>query len=314
MKPRIFISAVTRELGTIRQLVANVLTRLGYEPIWQEIFGTESGDLRAMLRTKIDSCTGLIHLVGAAYGAEPPQPDPEFGHVSYTQYEWLYARRRGKKTWLLFTDADYPADAPEEVEAAESRRLQDTWRERLRGGGHLRHGASTPTELQLHVERLKDELAALRRSFRTWQRAVLVSLVGLLILGGGIAWAISRQRTEVQDVKQEVREVVETEADRIRVELAKLRPDDIMVASSAESSAGSSPTTSITPACNAATAASGSGVRDSACRMDLGDSGRVASCRGGQFRTRYCRTTRKPKYPPASVTPTRWRTPCPATD
>ena len=36
MKPRIFISAVTREFGSTRQRVANILTRLGYEPVWQE--------------------------------------------------------------------------------------------------------------------------------------------------------------------------------------------------------------------------------------------------------------------------------------
>ena len=87
MKPRIFISAVTSELGTTRQLVANVLSRLGYDPVWQDIFGLEPGDLRQMLRDKIDDCDGLIHLVGRAYGAEPPEPDPGFGRMSYCVYE-----------------------------------------------------------------------------------------------------------------------------------------------------------------------------------------------------------------------------------
>jgi hypothetical protein len=45
-RPLIFISAVSQELRSARQLVANTLTFLGYQPIWQEIFGTESGDLR----------------------------------------------------------------------------------------------------------------------------------------------------------------------------------------------------------------------------------------------------------------------------
>ena len=60
MAPRIFVSAVTSELKTARQMVANALTRLGYEPVRQEIFGTESGDLRQVLREKIDDCDGLI--------------------------------------------------------------------------------------------------------------------------------------------------------------------------------------------------------------------------------------------------------------
>ena len=45
-RPLIFISAVSRELRGARQFVANTLTFLGYEPVWQDIFGTESGDLR----------------------------------------------------------------------------------------------------------------------------------------------------------------------------------------------------------------------------------------------------------------------------
>src|SRR5258707_191042 len=54
-RPVIFISAVSRELGSARQLVANTLTFLGYDPEWQDIFGTEVGDLRTMLRRRIDN-------------------------------------------------------------------------------------------------------------------------------------------------------------------------------------------------------------------------------------------------------------------
>ena len=101
-RPTIFISAVSKELRSARQLVANTLTFLGYEPVWQDIFGTEGGDLRQMLRAQIDQCKGVVQLVGQCYGAEPPTPDPEFGRVSYTQYEALYARKTGKKIW--YTD------------------------------------------------------------------------------------------------------------------------------------------------------------------------------------------------------------------
>src|SRR3954465_319278 len=96
-RPTIFISAVSKELRSARQLVANTLTYLGYEPVWQDIFGTESGDLRQVLREKIDQTKGVVQLVGQCYGAEPPQPDERFGRISYTQYEALYARDRGKK-------------------------------------------------------------------------------------------------------------------------------------------------------------------------------------------------------------------------
>ena len=119
-RPLIFISAVSRELRSARQLVANTLTFLGYQPIWQDIFGTEGGDLRALLRQQIDQCKGVVQLVGQCYGAEPPTIDPQFGRVSYTQYEALYARKRGKKVWYLFIDESFPIDA-HEPEPAELR-------------------------------------------------------------------------------------------------------------------------------------------------------------------------------------------------
>jgi hypothetical protein len=111
--PLIFISAVSRELRSGRQLAANTLTFLGYQPVWQDIFGTEGGDLRQILRQQIDQCKGVVQLIGQCYGAEPPAPDEEFGRVSYTQYEALYARKQGKKVWYLFMDESFPIDPHE---------------------------------------------------------------------------------------------------------------------------------------------------------------------------------------------------------
>ena len=236
MKPRIFISAVTQELGQTRQLAANVLMRLGYDPVWQDIFGTESSDIRQVLRDKIDDCDGLVHLVGRVYGAEPPQPDPDFGRVSYTQFEFLYAQKKGKKTWVLFAEEGYPPDKPlDQLDLppdpshdnpgafqAERRTLQDAWRERLRGESHLWHTATTKDGFELQIERLKDEFRVLRRRFRSWQQMVTVALVTLMILGGGICWTVlktgeSQKRIEAElaslkpeDIKEQLRQTIET--------------------------------------------------------------------------------------------------------
>src|SRR5207247_1880000 len=109
-----FISAVSKELKSARQLVANTLTFLGYEPEWQDIFSTEHGDLRGMLRRRIDASKAVVQLVGQCYGAEPPTPDEQFGRVSYSQYEALYAQQQGKKVWYLVLDADFPTDTQEQ--------------------------------------------------------------------------------------------------------------------------------------------------------------------------------------------------------
>ena len=59
-QPSVFISCVSPEFRQTRSRVGTILTRLGYTPVIQEIFGTEPGDLRQVLRDKIDACEGLI--------------------------------------------------------------------------------------------------------------------------------------------------------------------------------------------------------------------------------------------------------------
>src|SRR3974390_3157711 len=100
-RPRLFLSAVSEELSPARQAVAAAVRTLGYDPVSQDDFPTGYGELRQWLREQIDSCDGLIQLVGQGFGAEPPEVDLEFGRVSYTQYEFLYACRRHKKTWVI---------------------------------------------------------------------------------------------------------------------------------------------------------------------------------------------------------------------
>ena len=111
-QPSVFISCVSPEFRQTRSRVAAILTRMGYTPVIQEIFGTEPGDLRQVLRDKIDACEGLIQIVGQVYGAEPPAVDSDYGRVSYTQFEFLYARSKKKKTWLLFAGEDCARDTP----------------------------------------------------------------------------------------------------------------------------------------------------------------------------------------------------------
>ena len=149
-RPLVFISAVSKELGSARQLVANTLMFLGYEPTWQDIFGTESGDLREMLRERIDECKGVVQMVGTCYGAEPPIHDEEFGRVSYTQYEAMYARKQGKKVWYLFIDENFPADTCE-TEPQELKQLQAAYRQRVQADVHLFHPLASREALETSV-------------------------------------------------------------------------------------------------------------------------------------------------------------------
>ena len=194
-RPVIFISAVSKELRSARQLVANTLTFLGYEPEWQDIFGTEQGDLRAMLRRRVDASKGVLQLVGECYGAEPPTPDEQFGRVSYTQYEALYAISKGKKVWYLFLDDQFPVDAHEK-ETEEQEKLQRDYRARLQSESHLYHPLTSKEGLEASVLKLRDDLTRLRRGVRRWASAVATLLV--LTVGLSIWLLQSQQRANEQ--------------------------------------------------------------------------------------------------------------------
>lgn len=196
LRPVIFLSAVSKELQTARQSAANTLTALGYTPDHQEIFPTESGQLLALLRRKVDAASAVVQIVGQSYGAEPDTPTPEFGRVSYTQYEALYALHRKKPVHYLFTGPGFPAD-PHEPEPDELRDLQAAYIKTIRASGDLRHPVSTAADLENKIHRLRDDLARLRR--RTLQWAVL-STAAVLAIAGGVTWLIFRDKQHSQSV------------------------------------------------------------------------------------------------------------------
>jgi hypothetical protein len=189
IRPVIFLSAVSRELRSARQSVANCLHALGYDADWQDVFDTGSGDLLQMLRGKIERAQAVIQIIGRCYGAEPREPTPEFGRVSYTQYEALYAGRLGKKVYYITLGEEFPADA-HEPESDELRALQTAYMEKVRSTGDLYHPAHSAAELENKILRLRDELAALRRRVFRWA-AVLAGLI--CATAAGVFWMLHSQ-------------------------------------------------------------------------------------------------------------------------
>ncbi|MBV8277163.1 MAG: tetratricopeptide repeat protein [Verrucomicrobia bacterium] len=208
-RPAIFISAVSRELKSARQLVANTLIFLGYEPDWQDIFGIEEGDLRAMLRRRIDACTGVVQLVGNCYGAEPPISDEQFGRVSYTQYEALYAKSKGKKVWYLFLDDTFPAD-PHEDHDQEKRELQAVYRARVKADCHLYHPLGSREGLEAAVLKLRDDLVRLRRGVKRWAISVAVLMALTVALCIWLLQGQQRSSEEQRQTNQQLQALKET--------------------------------------------------------------------------------------------------------
>ena len=119
--------------------------------------------------------------------------DANYGRVSYTQFEFLYACEKKKKTWLVFAgDAstrdtpierldlpDDPAHSNSAGYQAERRALQVAYRDKRRNDGHLYFEVTNDASLELRVERLRDELAELGAKFKLWQNKVLRAFVAI---------------------------------------------------------------------------------------------------------------------------------------
>ena len=151
-----------------------------------------------MLRRRIDSCKGVVQLVGKCYGAEPPRIDQQFGRVSYTQYEALYALSKGKKVWYLFLDEGFPTDSPE-AEDEEKRKLQSDYRDRVKADSHLYHPLNSREGLEASVLKLRDDLTRLRRGVKRWAAFVAV----LLVLSVGLSvWVLQGQRQANEEQRQ----------------------------------------------------------------------------------------------------------------
>lgn len=195
-KPRIFISAVSRELKSARQLVANTLTFLGFEPVWQDVFGAQSGDLREMLRSKIAPCQGLVQLAGQRFGFGPTDPASDPGAISYTQFELLHARETGKKIWPILLAADFPADEPND-ESDAARENQQRYRHRLEKGGDLYQLAADMATVETFVLKLRQPLEELRADWEKERRQAarfrIMATVAIIIVLGVLGWIVLRQ-------------------------------------------------------------------------------------------------------------------------
>lgn len=139
--PCVFISAVSSELRAARDHVAKTLEGVGIQAIWQDIFGAPGGDLREVLKRKIDGCNGLIQLVGQCYGYEPPSFDDRLYPESYTQFEARYAMAQKRTVWFLILESSFPRENVE-VEDQDKMALQQAWRVRVRRCGHVYYTVS----------------------------------------------------------------------------------------------------------------------------------------------------------------------------
>src|SRR4029450_1012078 len=68
---RVFISATSKDLATVRELVKQALLTMGCMPVEQTNFAPDYRSVQGMIEHKIADCEAVIHIVGLRYGAEP---------------------------------------------------------------------------------------------------------------------------------------------------------------------------------------------------------------------------------------------------
>jgi hypothetical protein len=92
--PRVFISATSRDLGSCRKAVSDVLLTLNALPVLQDHFAPDYRTVVEMLRARIETCDAVICLVGRVYGQEPLTRSADQPRRSYTQLEYEIAEGR----------------------------------------------------------------------------------------------------------------------------------------------------------------------------------------------------------------------------
>ena len=117
--PRVFISATSRDLGSYRKAVSEILVTLGALPVVQDHFGPDYRSVVEMLREKVGGCDAAICLVGRHYGAEPQSRSGDQPRRSYTQLEYETAVELGKRVYVFVAAEDCaldnPSDEPDEL-------------------------------------------------------------------------------------------------------------------------------------------------------------------------------------------------------
>ncbi len=230
--PKIFISATSGDLRSIRQLVKEALLTINCHPVDQTNFEPDARTVENVLRGKIGDCQALIHICGMRYGAEPDLASlpPGTPRRSYTQMEYhiarLFQEQRGDEHFRVYTficPEDFPYDPEPDTESAEKRDLQRAHRSRLYEDPHLREKPKNGEELRLRILALQEQVLALKQQQSAVKTEVLKNrhlglkaFAVLLLLLGGIYGGVTLLQRGQQDIKQNMETLPTRVEDSIR--------------------------------------------------------------------------------------------------
>jgi Flp pilus assembly protein TadD len=186
VKPKVFISATSGDLGPIRTRIKEALLTLGCDPIVQDNFPPDHRSVEELLRKRIAECDAVVHIAGFRYGQEPRQRDKDEPRRSYTQMEYHTAKKLNKPIYTFICGQGFPFAACE-PEDEEKRRLQLAHRDLLLGGPSLYQEIRETAELDRKVREI-DYWEALRRRLRKafWAQVGVTAAATLAAAGIGV--------------------------------------------------------------------------------------------------------------------------------
>jgi tetratricopeptide (TPR) repeat protein len=187
--PKVFISATSGDLGSVRSIVKNALLAIGCQPIEELTYESNWRLQQPKLRAKIGSCQALLHIVGTDYGEEPMPASRAYGEPrqSFAQLEHQIGRglqkKRGDRQFRVYTFVcpdDFPFDNSQNPESAHKHELQQRYREEVLMTAPVFDLPIGKATLEQGVLALRDDLLALQRR-QTQHRGL--SVATLLITG-----------------------------------------------------------------------------------------------------------------------------------
>ncbi|OYW70475.1 MAG: hypothetical protein B7Z37_30625, partial [Verrucomicrobia bacterium 12-59-8] len=203
--PKVFISATSGDLQSIRHIVKEALLTIGCHPVEQTNFAPDFRTVTTMLKEKIGECQAMIHIAGMRYGAEPDPSTlpPHAERHSYTQMEYEMGRRlqevHGDKRFRVYTfvcPEDFPYDEGPDLEDTEKRALQVAHRERLLTDTHLYESPKTHDDIKHRTLSLQEQVRLLRveqGGLRATTKAIFASLLLLAVVMVGGFWFLNQK-------------------------------------------------------------------------------------------------------------------------
>ncbi|MDD5275122.1 MAG: tetratricopeptide repeat protein [Methylovulum sp.] len=206
--PKVFVSATSGDLRTMRSIVKEALLTIGCHPVEQTNFPPDYRSVHNMLHDKISDCQPLVHIVGLRYGAEPEPPATQ--RRSYTQLEYDIGRelqrKRGDKRFRVYTfvcPEDFPYDKEPDVEDDDKCELQRRHRAAILDGAMLYGTPADSHELEKRVLALQEEVIELRRRQMLRDRMILAVDLAVLLALGGIAYSVHELQKNTQTISEQ---------------------------------------------------------------------------------------------------------------